>query len=131
MMKTPSLSPQPLQPPHGYTRAVRQEAVPPAAASFAEVLKNRTAGAAPLRFSAHAEQRLRSRGIQFDDGQMQRLENAAGELAGKGGRESLVLLDGVALVLNVPRRTVITAMPEEEARNNVFTNIDSAVVASA
>jgi flagellar operon protein len=60
---------------------------------------------------------------------MGRLESAVDKLAAKGARESLVLLDDNAMVVSVRNRTVITALSREQARENVFTNIDSAVIA--
>ena len=49
--------------------------------------------------------------------------------AQKGARESLVLLDDVALVVSIKNRTVITAVDAANLKENVFTNIDSAVFA--
>jgi flagellar operon protein len=49
--------------------------------------------------------------------------------AAKGSRDSLVLLDQTAMVVSVKNRTVITALGRDQARDNVFTNIDSAVIA--
>jgi flagellar operon protein len=49
--------------------------------------------------------------------------------ASKGARESLVLLDQTAFVVSVPNRTVITVVDKENLKQNVFTNIDSAVIA--
>ena len=48
--------------------------------------------------------------------------------AGKGARESLVLMNELAFVVSVPNRTVITAMTGNSMKGNVFTQIDSAVV---
>ena len=47
----------------------------------------------------------------------------------KGGRESLVMLDDTALVVSVKNDTVVTVVDREQLKNNVFTNIDSAVIA--
>jgi len=96
--------------------------------SFARVLRAELSNAGGVRFSAHALQRLDSRGIAVSDDQGKRLAGAVDQAAAKGGRESLVIMDRVAYVVNVPSRTVITAMPADEAGAAVFTNIDSAVV---
>ena len=48
--------------------------------------------------------------------------------AAKGCKESLVLVDNAALVVSIKNRTVITAVDKESLTDNVFTNIDSAVV---
>lgn len=85
-------------------------------------------GALGFRFSAHAEERLRSRGVSFDAGQLQRLGDGIDAAARKGSREALVLVDGVAMVIAVSNRTVVTALPGEGGAPNVFTNIDAAVI---
>jgi flagellar operon protein len=82
-----------------------------------------------VKWSAHAVARLKQRGITLDTGQLQRLENAVNKVAAKGGKESLVTLDGIHMVVSVTNRTVITAVAQEQAKENVFTNIDSAAVA--
>jgi len=47
----------------------------------------------------------------------------------KGSKDSLVLIDDIAFVVNVRNRTVITAVNSNELKENVFTNIDGAVFA--
>lgn len=82
-----------------------------------------------VKWSAHATARLRQRGIELTDAQHVRLETAVDKAAAKGARDSLVLLDDNALVVSAQNRTVITALGMHQARENVFTNIDSAVIA--
>ncbi|MED5372656.1 MAG: TIGR02530 family flagellar biosynthesis protein [Myxococcota bacterium] len=84
----------------------------------------------PVKLSRHAAARLESRGIELGEEDLERVGKAIDQLAGKGARESLVLLDDTALIVGVPKRTVITAMPRDEAVGNLFTGIDSAVVAA-
>ncbi|MBI5655746.1 MAG: flagellar protein [Geobacter sp.] len=81
-----------------------------------------------VRFSQHAQERLRARGITLTESDLQKLEGAVDSVAQKGGRESLVMLGDAALVVSVKNRTVVTAVDRESMRGNVFTNIDSAVV---
>lgn len=81
-----------------------------------------------VRFSAHAQARLQSRHIELDAEALRRVENAVDKAAQKGSRESLLLMDDVALIVSVRNRTVITAIDKENLKENVFTNIDSAVV---
>lgn len=83
---------------------------------------------AGLKFSRHASERLESRQISLSPQQMARLEQGITRAAGKGARESLVLLDDLALVVSVKNRTIITAASRQDLRENVFTNIDSAVL---
>jgi len=111
--------------------ASRQSAPAPGAPSFADLLKQAqsTGDTGALRFSAHAQTRIQSRQIQLGSAEMQRIESAVQKAAGKGSRESLVLLDQTALVVSVPNRTVITVVDKDNLKQNVFTNIDSAVIA--
>ena len=100
----------------------------PGAADFRSVLKSRLDAPRPVRFSAHAAQRLEARNISLSPGQLESVGRAVDALDAKGARESLLLMDGVALVVSVPNRTVITAVSTREMSQTVFTQIDSAVV---
>jgi flagellar operon protein len=82
-----------------------------------------------VRFSRHATERMNSRGIQFSANQMERLESAVSQVNAKGGKESLVMLDDTALVVSVKNETVVTVVDRSQLKNNVFTNIDSAIIA--
>ena len=59
---------------------------------------------------------------------MQSLKNAVGLAAEKGVRDSLVVVQDAAFIVNVPSRTVITALDSTETNQRVFTNIDGAVI---
>jgi len=98
----------------------------PFARVFAEQLQSQNQG--HVRFSAHATQRLQDRNLQLTANDKARIAGAVDEAASKGSRETLVLMDQMALVVSVPNRTVITVAPTSELKNTVFTNIDSAVV---
>jgi flagellar operon protein len=82
-----------------------------------------------VQFSGHALQRIERRGIPLDDGAVNRLAGGVDRAAAKGSRSSLVLVDDTAFVVSVPNRTVVTAVDREHMREQVFTNIDSAVIA--
>lgn len=90
--------------------------------SFAALLDDR------LKVSGHAQTRLQSRNIDMNRDQWERVIGGVEKAAQKGAKESLVLLDEVALVVSVKNRTVITAVEKEKLKENVFTNIDSAVI---
>jgi flagellar operon protein len=81
-----------------------------------------------LKVSGHAQTRLASRNIELGKEEWERVLGGVEKAAEKGAKESLVMLDDIALVVSVRNRTVITAMDRENLRNNVFTNIDSAVI---
>ena len=99
-----------------------QRAAPAGAPSFADRLGD------ALKVSGHAQSRLASRGIELDGPAWDRVKGGVDRAAAKGARESLVLMDDVALVVSVKNRTVITAVDKGSLRDNVFTNIDSAVI---
>ncbi len=80
-------------------------------------------------FSRHAQDRMASRGINFSDRDLQRLNGAVDQVQAKGGRDSLVLMDNTALVVSVKNRQVVTVMDQAQLKDNVFTNIDSAIIA--
>lgn len=88
----------------------------------------RADGKQPLRFSKHAVNRLADREISLSDNQMSRLSEGARKAGQKGIKESLVMVDQLAFIVNVPSRTVITAMDQTETNENIFTNIDGAVI---
>ncbi len=97
---------------------------------FADVLANVSAqGAESLRFSKHALQRVERRGVSLDAATLGRLSEGVGRAAGKGSRDSVVLVDGTAFVVSVASRTVLTAVLQQHMKEHVFTNIDSAVIA--
>lgn len=81
-----------------------------------------------VAFSAHATERLSRRGISFNDADRQRLSEAVSAVQEKGGRNSLILMGNTALIVNVPSRTVVTALGAGTANERVITNIDSAVI---
>lgn len=85
-------------------------------------------GIAKLKFSNHAVDRMRARGLSYSPEQMTRIEGAIKKAADKGSRETLVLTDDSALVVSVKNNTVVTVMDKNSLKENVFTNIDSTVV---
>ena len=97
--------------------------------SFEEVLrKTQLESTSELKFSKHASMRLSERNISLTAEQNQRLQNGVEAASEKGIKESLVLVDSLAFIVNVPNNTVVTAMDKKETNNNVFTNIDGAVI---
>ena len=89
---------------------------------FKSILQDR------LKVSGHAQTRMQSRNIELDASAWDRVMKGVDMAAAKGAKESLVLVDNAALVVSVKNRTVITAVDRDSLKDNVFTNIDSAVV---
>ncbi|WP_420850482.1 TIGR02530 family flagellar biosynthesis protein [Paenibacillus tepidiphilus] len=94
-------------------------------ASFEQVLQNNM-----LKFSNHAAKRLEQRGIELGDRQLDQISSAVDKAAAKGSKESLILMKDMALIVSVPNRTVVTALDGNAMKDNVFTQIDSAVIIS-
>ena len=82
----------------------------------------------PLKFSKHAAERLDERQIDLSADQMNRLTTGAQMAGEKGIKDSLIMVDSLAFIVNIPNNTVVTAMDQESNDQNVFTNIDGAVV---
>ncbi len=122
-----TIFPQPIGTPQAPTARGRQQNSG-TSGSFDQLLQNRI-DQGSVKFSRHASERMQSRGIQFSPDQLQRLESAVSQVNNKGGRESLVMLDDTALVVSVKNETVVTVVDKNQLKNNVFTNIDSAVIA--
>ena len=97
--------------------------------AFDDLLQKEISGNKEIKFSGHAQSRLRTRNINFTESQMQRISNAVDKAEQKGSRDSLLLVDNVAAVVSVENRTVVTVVDEASLKDNVFTNIDSAVIA--
>lgn len=79
-------------------------------------------------FSQHAIKRLEERGITIGSQEIARLTGAVEKAQAKGAKESLVLMDNVAYIVSVTNRKVITAVDGSSMKENVFTNIDSAII---
>ncbi len=99
-------------------------------ASFQNILSEKLTSqeASQLKFSKHAAMRLDNRNISLSQEQNQRLEAGVQKASEKGINESLVLVDSLAFIVNVPNQTVVTAMDQNESTDKIFTNIDGAVI---
>lgn len=98
--------------------------------SFREILEQTAekTESVDLKFSKHATSRLADRKIELTDSQLERLSEGTAKASEKGIKESLVLMDELAFIVNIPNQTVITAMSQTETDENVYTNIDGAVI---
>lgn len=94
--------------------------------SFDKVLEKKLQG--ELKFSQHAQERLKSRNIEFNTEDLAKLSEAVSKARAKGSKDSLILMNDLALVVSIKNNTVITAVDSQNLKENVFTNIDSAVI---
>lgn len=101
-------------------------------ASFADALEKaqqrRSEPATEVDLSAHAEQRIEQRNISLNEMERQSLGEAMHQLEDKGSRDALLLRSDAAFIVNVPDRTVVTAMDQNELEEQIFTDIDSAML---
>lgn len=99
-----------------------QAARPASGPDFGSILQDQ------LKISGHARTRLESRNIALGKEEWERVLGGVNKAAAKGAKESLVMIDDIALVVSVKNRTIITAVDKQHLKDNVFTNIDSAVI---
>ena len=95
---------------------------------FKNILKTTVADREGIRFSKHAKQRMQDRKIQLTEGQLDNMKDALGRARSKGVKDSLILMNNTAFIVNIPTCTVITAVDNKNIHENVFTNIDGAII---
>lgn len=92
--------------------------------SFKEVLATKSKEG--IQFSKHASMRLNSRNLKLSNNQIRRIEDGIKKAEQKGINDSLVLLDNIALLINIKSKTVVTAIINDIEK--VYSNIDGAVI---
>lgn len=97
------------------------------AVEFSSIL-NKAEKQNDLKISAHAKDRLKERNINFNDNDLANIRQAVEKIRSKGGREALIIYNNVALLTSVKNNTIITAVDDKNMKENVFTNIDSAII---
>ena len=105
-------------------QAFKSDSIKTQPSTFDQVLQS----VAGLKFSKHAEERMKARRIELGKAELEKLNSAVEKARAKGAKESLILMNDLALVVSVRNNTVITAIAGENIKENVFTNIDSAVI---
>lgn len=117
-------TPQPIVRPGGTGSPVQTQQSP----QKFETLLQAELASQQIRFSKHAALRLQNRQIELKPQDLVRLSQAVDQAASKGARDSLILMNQAAFIVNVPNRMVVTAVDGGSLKQNVFTNIDSAVI---
>lgn len=120
-----------IQPGYGVGNApaqVQKKQENPQSSEFAALFRQTLSKSGSLNFSRHAIERMESRSIQLSADKVTQLSGAVEKARSKGVRDALVLDGSTAFIVNVPSSTVITLMNNREMTDNVFTNIDGAVV---
>ena len=97
------------------------------AKSFSEIMSEETYKSQEIIISKHAQQRLDERGIKLDIDAIEQINDAFNRAKEKGIKDSLMVTKQAMLIVNVPNKTVVTAVDSKSIKENVFTNIDGAV----
>lgn len=95
---------------------------------FGSILQNEISKQTEVKFSKHALERLQERNINLTKDDISKINDAVNKASEKGVKEALIILGNTALVTSIMNKTVITAATEETLKNNVFTNIDGAII---
>jgi len=98
--------------------------------NFKDIFESELDKAGSIKISGHAMERLKRRNIELDSTDMKKLTEAIDKADLKGARESLLLYKDIAFIASIRSKTIITAIDSENTKDNVFTNIDSAVIIS-
>ena len=93
---------------------------------FKELLLQKMNGS--LSFSKHAVNRVLERNVDISDSSLERLSDGVKLAEEKGLSEPLILIDSTAYIVSIKNSTVITTVPSEDLKGNVFTNIDGTVI---
>lgn len=96
--------------------------------NFSEILKNKINKNQEIKISKHAEIRMNQRNINITDELKDKINKSIDKASAKGIKDSLVLVDNNAFIVNVRSRTIVTAFNKDELKDNVISNIDGAVI---
>ncbi|MFD2657198.1 TIGR02530 family flagellar biosynthesis protein [Gracilibacillus thailandensis] len=91
---------------------------------FAEVLKQQQ----KIEISKHASDRMTQRNIHLSDADWNKMNEKLDQAKDKGVKESLVIMDEAAFIVNAESKKVITALDKSELSSKIFTNINGTIV---
>ena len=94
---------------------------------FKEVLRQQSPQAG-IKFSSHCLKRLEQNDLRISPSQLDKLTEAVNRAELKGARESCIVMDDKAFIVSINNKTVITVVDGPRMKDNIFTNIDSAVI---
>lgn len=96
--------------------------------NFDEVLKSKLNSEESFVISKHASKRIDERDIKLNKIDIKKINNAINLASQKGSKNCLMLYKDIALITSIKNRTVITVLKKDDAKGNVFTNIDSTII---
>ena len=94
---------------------------------FEDILKNEKIKK-NIKFSKHAVERMQIRDINLSNNEISKIEDAINKASTKGVKEALILMDDKAFIANIKSKTIVTTVNREQLKNNIFTNIDGAII---
>ena len=95
---------------------------------FNQILESIRGKDEEIKFSKHASERLNSRDMDLNQDEILRLKTAFNKAESKGVKDALFLMDDKAFIASIKNKTIITTVSKEQLKDNVFTNIDGAVI---
>lgn len=96
--------------------------------NFEAMLKEQFDKTKSLQFSKHAKERVEQRGIEVTNTLMDSLNDAVARAKLKGAKDIVIIGEKEAFIVNIPNNVIVTTISEKEMKENIFTNIDSAVI---
>lgn len=109
-----------------YPNHVNQKNDAAADKSFKDILNEKRESG--VSFSKHANARIEERNINIDEDVTNRLCEAVSQAKDKGLKNVLVMIDNAAFIVSTMNNKVVTAVNSDELKENIFTNIDGAVI---
>ena len=96
--------------------------------NFNQILESIKSRDGEIKFSKHATERLNSRNMNLNSDEIARLKTAFNKAESKGVKDALFLMDDKAFIASIENKTIVTTVSKEQLKDNVFTNIDGAVI---
>ena len=81
-----------------------------------------------IKFSKHAQVRMKERNLTLDKSEMLKLTEALGKAEQKGVKDALIIMNNQAFIANIKSNTIVTAVSKDNLNGNIFTNIDGTVI---
>lgn len=113
---------------HASSQIQKANADSAAGVQFADLLQQKAGASQSVQFSKHAARRVQERGIDMTDHLLSDLNQAVQKARAKGARDVVIIGENGAFIVNIPNNVVVTTMSGTEMKENIFTNIDSAVL---
>ena len=96
--------------------------------NFGDILKKIQSNNDEIKFSKHAVERMDDRNIKLNSNEVEKLQTAFRKAEEKGVKEALIVIGDKSFTASVKNKTVVTTMTSDQIKENVFTNIDGAVI---